>query len=85
MTTCDLGCLARTHQFLLTCCDRRLLLEQVPAAAVELVYQEPDSLSIPQALEDDDVSLAYYGVFDGGVIVVHNANDNKKKETGDSN
>ena len=57
----------------------RLLLQQVPAAAVELVYQEPDSLSIPQALEDDDVSLAYYGVFDGGVIVVHNANDNKKK------
>ena len=52
---------------------------QIPPAAVELVCQEEDSLGIPQTLEDDDVSLAYYGVFDGSTIVVHNAEDNKKK------
>ena len=56
-----------------------LVRAQIDAAKVELVYQEPDALSIPQVLEDDSVSLAYYGVFDGGEVVVHNADDNKKK------
>ena len=35
---------------------------------------------MPQTLEDSSCSLAYYGIFDGGTIVVHNADDNKKKE-----
>ena len=33
---------------------------------------------MPQILDDNDCTLAYYGVVDGGEIVVHDEQDSKK-------
>ena len=47
-----------------------------------LKYREADDFAVPTTLDDDDSTLAYYGMADGGSVFVHDDGDVKKKGSG---
>ena len=43
-----------------------------------LKYREADDFAVPTTLNDDESSLAYYGIADGGTVFVHDDGDERK-------